>query len=370
MTAARIEQLTLHQVRSYDDLNLALDPGVTVLVGANGEGKTNLLEACAVALAGASPRTTSEQRLIRAGADAARVAARVRVGDAVHQRDVVLRAGVGKQLRVDGSPVASVDAYAQDAPVATFLPEKLLTIRGAPLRRRALVDQLARRVIPGAACAQRDYQAALQQRNAVLRRAKTGRDVQAELQPWTEQLLEHGVCLRAVRAELLAELADPYEDRFAQLTAITGATFEAQARGSGELVADLAEVAAAELRRGTTLAGPHLDDVLARVPDRDLRAFGSTGEQRAALLAFTLATRDLLARHAGMDPVVLLDEPWSELDADRRRRLTHAIATLGQVVVTSTEAPAHLRKTIPDARVLQVSCGQVTACPTPTPATD
>lgn len=359
MMSARIARLTLHAIRTYERLDLEFGRGTTVLVGPNGVGKTNLLESCAVVLAGVSPRTSSELRLVREGELAGRIAATVFVGDDRHERDVVLQHGKGKQLRVDGSPARSVDEFAAQVPVVTFLPERLLVIRGAPQRRRALVDQLAARLVPAAARTQRDYTAALQQRNALLRRAKTGHDVGDQLVPWTQQLLEHGAAFRQQRTDLLQLVAKPYADRFEQLTGLAGATFTAQLRGSGDLGEDVDELEAAERRRGTTLVGPHLDDVLPRLAGRDLRAFGSAGEQRAALLAFTLAARDAIAAHAGVEPVVLLDEPWSELDQDRRRRLTAMLAPLTQVIVTSTEPPSHLGDVLDAVSVLSVTSGQV-----------
>ncbi len=334
---------------------------MTVLVGPNGVGKTNLLEACAVVLSGSSPRTSSELRLVREGEPAGRIAAHVVIDHAAHVRDVVLQHGKGKQLRVDGSPARSVDEFSAQVPVVTFLPERLLVIRGAPQRRRALVDQLAARIIPGAGRTQRDYTAALQQRNALLRRAKVGHDVTDQLTPWTEQLLQHGVDYRTQRMQLLDLVAEPHAHRFAELTDLPLATFTADLRGSGDLAADAEELAAAERRRGSTLLGPHLDDVLPRLAGRDLRAFGSAGEQRAALLAFTFASRDVLADRLGVAPVVLLDEPWSELDQDRRRRLTAMLAPLEQVVVTSTEPPSHLSEVLDAACVLSVTSGQVQA---------
>jgi DNA replication and repair protein RecF len=356
---ARITRLDLHQARSYESLRLDLSVGATVLVGPNGVGKTNLLEACAIVLSGSSPRTSSELRLVREGQDAARIAAWVRIGDDEHERDVVLRVGRGKQLRIDGSVCRSLDEYGAQVPVVTFLPERLLTIRGAPQRRRALVDQLAIRLLPAAAATQRSYTAALAQRNVLLRRAKAGHAVDDQIAPWSQQLAAHGEQLRAQRAQVLAALAQPLSYRFEQLTALPDATFAAELRGSGDLAADLEQLAAAERRRGSTLTGPHLDELLPRQAGRDLRAFGSAGEQRAALLAFTLAARDLLEHATGIQPVVLLDEPWSELDAARRRRLTSMLAPLAQVIVTSTEPPSHLDALLPAACVLQVSSGAV-----------
>jgi DNA replication and repair protein RecF len=361
--SARILTLQLRDVRTWQRLDLELTAGTTLLAGLNGVGKTNLLEACATVLTGSSPRTSSELRLVRDGEQLARIAARIRIGEQEHDRSVVLQVGRGKQLRVDANAVRGVEEYARAVPVVTFLPERLLTIRGAPQRRRALVDALVQRLVPGAAATQRDYARVLQQRNALLRRARAGARVEEQLAPWTQQLLELGERLRSERTLLLDRLAGPFAGRLAALTTLDGGTFEQQLRGSGDLAADLADVASAELRRGTTLLGPHLDDVLPRIAGRDVRAFGSAGEQRATLLAYTLAARDLLAADGGVEPIVLLDEPWSELDADRRRRLTALIEPLAQVVVTSTEPPAHLRSVLPAATVLAISSGQVRPWP-------
>ncbi|MBC7461496.1 MAG: DNA replication and repair protein RecF [Thermoleophilia bacterium] len=353
----RIERLDLVDVRTYARLTLDLDAGVTVLLGPNGIGKTNVLEACAVVLQGTSPRTSAELRLVRDGATAARIAASVWVDDQLHEREVRFVSGRGKQLRLDGSAARSVDDYAEAAPVVTFLPERLLTIRGAPARRRALIDHLAVRIEPSvAAVTQREYTKAVQQRNNVLRRGKGHSSrIDEELAPWTALVARHGLDLRAQRDRVLAQLAGPFAERFAQLTGLPGATFDLDLRGSADLEAALAEQLPIDRRRGTTTAGPHLDDMLPRHEGRDLRAFGSTGEQRSALLAFTLAARDLIETVTGRQPVVLLDEPWSELDRDRRSRLTDLLPTLGQVIATSTDAPRGIAGTL-----LAVSSGEIT----------
>jgi DNA replication and repair protein RecF len=351
----RIDRLELVDVRTYARLTLELTDGVTVLVGANGVGKTNLLEACAVVLQGTSPRTSAELRLVRDGAAAARIAARVVIGDQVHEREVRFVAGRGKQLKLDGSPARSVEEYAQAAPVVAFLPERLLTIRGAPARRRALIDGLATRLVPTAAAVQRDYAKALQQRNNLLRAGRGGSRIDEQLAPWTAQVVEHGSELREVRQRVLGQLATPFGARFAELTGLTGASFDLELRGDVDLAAALEESVAYDRRRGSTTTGPHLDDMLPRHEGRDLRAFGSTGEQRSALLAFTLAARDLIEEATGLAPVVLLDEPWSELDRDRRARLTELLPTLGQVIATSTDPPRGLSS----VSLIAVSSGAV-----------
>ncbi|MCW2955548.1 MAG: recF [Thermoleophilia bacterium] len=340
--AARLTRLTLVDVRSY--ARLTVEPGreLTVLTGPNGVGKTNLLEACAVAATGASPRTSSELRLVREGAAACRIHAVVEVAEHRHEREVRIEAGRGKQLRIDDSVVRSVEAYAEQVPALTFLPERLLIIRGAPARRRALVDQLTARLMPTFAGELKAYTAALQQRNNLLRRARGGARIDDQLPPWDALLAQHGVEVRRLRRLLLERVAEPFARRLEQLTELTGGTFELAPRGSDDVAAELAASAQHERRRGSTTVGPHLDDILPRQAGRDLRAQGSTGEQRAALLAFTLAARDLVQAATGVLPLLLLDEPWGELDADRRRRLSDLLEDGGQVIATTTEPPAHL----------------------------
>jgi DNA replication and repair protein RecF len=340
----QLTQLTLLDVRTFAQLDTQLQGGITVLVGPNGVGKTNLLEAAATVLAGASPRTSNELRLIRDGASACRIHAVVRTADAVHEREVRLVQGRGKQLRLDAAPTQGVAEFARRSPSQVFLPERLLVIRGAPARRRALVDALMTQLDAASSTVLSAYQRALQQRNALLRQARAGRDVSRQLQPWTEQVVVHAAQLRAARRELLAQLAAPFADELHALTGLERGSFELEARGPDALADALAEQLPIDVRRGSTTLGPHLDDLLPRQAGRDLRAFGSTGEQRASLLAFTLAAATLVARQCGIEPVLLLDEPWSELDSDRRRRLSERLTGAAQVIATTTEVPSHLSR--------------------------
>lgn len=355
----RLTRLDLVDVRTFAQLGLDLPGGITVLVGPNGVGKTNLLEAAATVLAGASPRTSSELRLIREGAGSCSIRGRVELDGIVHEREVRFVAGRGKQLRHDGSSVQGVAQFSERTPSQVFLPERLLVIRGAPARRRALVDGLMTQLLPGSGATLVSYTKALQQRNALLRQGRAGRDVRRQLEPWTEQVVQHASQLRASRRELLAQLQGPFAQELEALTTLQGGSFELEARGPDALADALAEQLPIDLRRGSTTIGPHLDDLLPRHAGRDLRAFGSTGEQRASLLAFTLAASRLVARERGIEPVLLLDEPWSELDADRRRRLSDRLGDLAQVITTTTEAPGHLAELRGEFHVARVEPGTV-----------
>lgn len=355
-------RLDLVDVRTFAQLRLELGSGTTLFVGPNGVGKTNLLEAAATVLAGASPRTSNELRLIRDEEPACSLRATVRLDGSSYEREVRFERGRGKSLRLDGSAARSVDEFAASTPSLVFLPERLLVIRGAPARRRALLDGLVTRLQPNRARVFRDYARVLQQRNALLRQGRSGRDVSRQLDPWDEQVAALALQIRTARHELLAALAAPFAQELLELTGLQGGTFELDPRGPDTLADALVEQRPIDIRRGSTTLGPHLDDVLPRQAGRDLRAFGSTGEQRASLLAFTLAAARLVRDATGVSPVLLLDEPWSELDADRRRRLSERIAAEHQVICTTTEPPRHLDSThagVP-LTVRAVTSGQVT----------
>lgn len=333
-----MRRLDLREFRTYERLALELPEGMTFLTGSNGIGKTNLLEAVAMSLLGASPRTSAEARCVRHGAAALRLQAEVDVAAVPHQLVVTYQNGHGKRLAADGNERLTTEEFSSVAPCSVFLPERLLVVRGAPARRRATLDRLVTRIDRAAAASMRSYVRALTQRNVLLRRGRQTGHPPQELQTWTDLVAHHGAQVRVLRAQAIEELNPRFVIRFEQLTGLDAATVSLALRGT-DLPVDLAAQLSIDLRRGSTTVGPHLDDVDLRVAGRDLRHFGSTGEQRAALLAWTLAEADVLSNLAGVTPVVLLDEPYAELDADRCERLHAVLLSLGQVIVTSTSIP-------------------------------
>lgn len=375
MAAARSLRLTrieLRDFRNHERLTLEPSQPFVVLVGPNGAGKTNLLEAASMACSGSSPRTSSELRCIRDGQPFARVSVDVSCDGRTSSRAVVLDGARGKRLEVDGQVERSLEGFATAVPVATFLPERLLVVRGAPARRRQLLDRLVARVHPEGASIQNHYSRALTQRNNLLRRARVGAAVGEAIRPWTEAVVEWGSRIREARNTVLESLNPCFRERFSQLTGFTDGALEIELRGDPDIAAALASTASIEQRRGSTMVGPHLDELTYRQGGRNLRTHGSTGEQRAALLAWSLADADIVIDRTGLHPILLLDEPYAELDHDRRRKLTLALATAPFVMVTTTEAPRHLSdpEIAGSVAVYRVSSGSVTACDTnPTPPT-
>jgi DNA replication and repair protein RecF len=338
----RAESLNLRDFRSYERAEVALGAGLTVVSGRNGAGKTNLLEALYFGCVGRSCRTSNERAVVRFGAPLTRVEVRTRDahGDE-HALSVGFEPGAGKKLRVDGAAVERlVDASARPL-VGVFLPDRLELVKGAPALRRAHLDQVVAALWPARAARRGEYARAMAQRNALLGRIRAGAASRGSLPAWDAELARHGVALVAGRAAAVDVLAGRFADRAADL-GLDGAVGlryrpRSQATDPAALAAELAERVDADLERGFTGHGPHRDELVLEREGRELRAYGSQGQQRLALLALLLAEREAVGEARGALPLMLLDDVMSELDADRRRRLVELLRTGGQSVITTTD---------------------------------
>jgi len=306
--------------------------------GPNGAGKTNLLEALHVATQGFSPRTRNDRQLIRFGDGGARVAVRGRRADAPIDVEVKLEPGAVKQATFNGAPLRSVEHLRAELTTLVFTPDRLGVVKGAPAARRAYFDRALGRLTPARAQLPADYGAAVAQRNASLRRLLAGASSRDAIGPWTVQVADLGTQLVAARREVLALLGPPFAEH-ADAFGLPAA--ELRYDGSPPTVEVLESRLDRDLERGITGAGPHLDDVLIAAGGRDLRSFGSQGEQRLAVLALLLAEADLIAERRGFPPLLLLDDVLSELDPGRRRILAERVAGRGQTLITATD-PAML----------------------------
>jgi DNA replication and repair protein RecF len=309
-----------------------------LVAGPNGAGKTNLLEALHVGTQGFSPRTRSDGQLIRFGQQAARVVARGTRGEGTPVAlEVTLRAGSGKEARVNGAPLRVVEQLRAEVATLVFTPDRLAVIKGGPAVRRAYLDRALARLLPARAGLPAEYGAALAQRNAALRRTQLGYSTRAALEPWTERVATLGRELVAARTEALALLGAAFAERAGEL-GLPGATLAYL--GESSSAAALEARLDRDVERGATGLGPHLDDVAIAAADRDLRRFGSQGEQRIAVLSLLLAEAEAIADRRGGPPLLLLDDVLSELDPGRRRVLADRIAAGGQTFVTSTTVSA------------------------------
>jgi DNA replication and repair protein RecF len=246
-----------------------------------------------------------------------------------------------------------------------FLPDRLELITGAPALRRAHIDQVVAALRPARAATRRAYSAALGQRNALVAAIRAGRAGRGSMPAWDAELARHGVALMADRAAVVEDL----RPRFAEHAAGLGLTGDpdvlyrprSKATTADELAGELGERLESDIERGFTGHGPHRDELLLRREERELRAYGSRGQQRLGLLALLLAERDALAVSRGSPPLMLLDDVMSELDAGRRARLVDLLRAGGQSVVTTTDLahvpgadePGVTRLAIAEGAVLQ-----------------
>ena len=318
-------------------LELQLEPGVVLLHGANGAGKTNLLEALHVGTQGFSPRSRRDAQMIRFGADASRVSLRGSAGDALFETEVVLAQRDTRTATLNGGRLGSAEQLRHELTTLVFTPDRLAVVKGAPAVRRAYLDRALGRLLPARAKLPGDYAATLGQRNAALRRIRMGQSTRDALTPWTERTAALGAELVRARNDALALLGGEFAD-VAGALGLEHATLEYE--GEPLLCADLDARIDADVERGVTGAGPHLHDVRIAAGGRDLRVFGSQGEQRVAVLALVLSEASAVRDRVGSSPLVLLDDVLSELDGDRRRSLAELISRGGQTVVTATSAAA------------------------------
>ena len=338
-----VTRIALRDFRNYEAAEVPLAEGLTVVAGANGSGKTNLLEALYFGCTARSPRTSNERELVRRGGEGvARVVLDHRGDDGEHRIECGFQPGEAKHLTVDGHRVDSLGA-AEERPLASvFLPERLELVKGAPAARRAHVDQFVAALWPARAETRASYSRALAQRNALVARIRAGAAGPAALDAWDTELARHGIRLMADRAEAVDGLRPLFADLAVRLGLPGRVDLRYRPRsGAGteeELVAELGERRGADLERGFTAHGPHRDELQLLLGDVALRAYGSQGQQRAALLALLFAERALLAERRARPPLMLLDDVMSELDAERRELLADLLRSGGQSVITTTEA--------------------------------
>jgi DNA replication and repair protein RecF len=338
----QVLSLSLRDFRGYHDSHVELGDGLTVVTGPNGAGKTNVLEGLYFACTGRSCRTSNEREVVRFGAGTARTVLTCQDEDGLHELSVGFTPGQPKVMRVDGASVERL----LDAPgrplIGVFLPDRLELVKGAPALRRAHLDQFVAALWPARSDTRRAYGQALAQRNALIARIRAGRASPAALPSWDMQLARHGIALMTDRRAAGDLLAEPFRRIGAALglERDPSVSYRPRSRASTpeQLAGELADHLSGDLERGFTGHGPHRDDLATEHDGRDLRAYGSQGQQRLAVLALLLAEREVIGAYRPSAPVMLLDDVMSELDRDRRHALVELLrATPGQSVITTTD---------------------------------
>lgn len=348
--------LGLQDFRSWPAADIELTPGRTVFVGANGYGKTNLLEALWYCATLGSHRVGNDTPLIRSGAERAIVSTIVVNDGRELAVDIEIVAGRANRARLNHSPVRSPREILGGVRAVLFAPEDLALVRGDPAERRRYLDELATLRRPAVAGVRAEYDKVLKQRAALLKsasggRARFDRAALETLDIWDRHLAAAGSQLMAVRLDLVNELGPEVEKAYQLLAPssrpagiVYRSSVELDAAGSGtggdaelleaELLAACAARRAAELERGVCLVGPHRDDLELRLGEQPAKGFASHGESWSMALALRLAAYELL-RAEGGEPVLLLDDVFAELDSSRRRALAAVASTAEQVLVTA-----------------------------------
>jgi DNA replication and repair protein RecF len=354
-----VRHLSVADFRSWASVDVPLNPGVNVLVGRNGEGKTNLVEAVGYLATLASHRVAGDAPLIRRGATAAIIRAAVVSGDRELVLEIEITTGRANRARLNRAPLGRPRDLLGVLRTILFAPEDLALVRGDPSERRRFLDDVLVMRTPRLAAVRGDYDRILKQRNALLKSAaaaRRGGDL-STLEVWDEHLAATGAALLGARLSLVAELRPYVAAAYADLAPssepvdvvyrssagdVSGMAAESELREA--LLAEIGHRRAAELDRGISLVGPHRDELELVLGPGVARGYASHGESWSFALALRIGSFELL-RSDGVDPVLVLDDVFAELDVSRRTRLAGLVADADQVLITAAvddDVPASL----------------------------
>jgi DNA replication and repair protein RecF len=334
-----ITNLNLNNYRSYTTLDLALDPGVSIFVGKNGEGKTNIAEAVLYLTFLSSHRASGNTPLIKLGNQSAYIRAKVKYPEREILVELEINSDKANRAKVNQNQVRSQKEIFGIVQTIYFSPEDLDIVRGDPSERRRFIDQLLTLRSPRIAGVISDYERAVKQRNSLLKtRASTD-----ALNPWDKQVAELGGELITLRMLALDELKPIFNQVYKDISDTKPAEIVYkssienpslnQSENSEKIMERLVNNRGAELDRGLTLTGPHRDDLLLILGDHLVKGYASHGESWSIALSLKLATYNLL-KSDGLSPILILDDVFSELDEERRERLAEIAKGADQTIIT------------------------------------
>jgi len=369
----QLKTLELQGYRNYDTIKLATEAGVNIFIGPNAQGKTNLLEAIHVLSLTKSHRTSKDKELIGWDRNAAVIKAELerRHGSASLELQISAQ---GKKAKINGLEQRKLSSFVGTLNVVLFAPEDLDIVKGAPGVRRRFMDMEIGQVHPGYLYDMQQYQKILQQRNNYLKSTDIHRASPAMLDVWNEQLVSYGVKMMQKRKNFIVHLQKWAEKIHAGITAGNellsvmyrpsfGNGEELQAQDDSSLfqqfMLKLSQGKEQEFRRGTTLAGPHRDDLAFAINGKDVQSFGSQGQQRTAALSLKLAELELMHEEIGEYPLLLLDDVLSELDQTRQTQLIETFQSRVQTFITTTGLESVNMSRLKDASVFHVRNGQL-----------
>ena len=333
----RITSIELTNFRNYARASLEPCPSITVLYGDNAQGKTALLESVVLACTGRSHRTPRDRELIRWDQETGSVAVRADTKDGGHDVELCLRQDARKTVRVDGKTLARSGELMGRIAGVLFAPEDLSIVKEGPGERRRFLDMAISQMRPGYYYALQRYQRALMQRNRLLRDIPLHPGLKKTLPEWDHVLAENGISIMNYRAEFIGKLSAAAAENHREISGGHERFAVEYLMGvRDDLMNALIHSHDADIQRGSTTVGPHHDDVILTVDGRDVRAYGSQGQQRTAALSMKLAELDIMRREIGEAPILMLDDVMSELDPFRRRQLLGRLREI-QTIVTCTD---------------------------------
>ncbi len=377
-----VAHLSLTDFRSYVGVELPLEPGVTSLVGPNGQGKTNLVEAIGYAATLSSHRVSTDAPLVRLGAERSIVRVAVVRDERSTLIELEITPGKANRARINRGPVPRPREVLGLLRTVLFAPEDLSLVKGDPSERRRFLDDLLAARAPRFAAVRADYERVLKQRTALLKSAgsaiRRGQGDVRTLDVWDAHLATAGAELLVGRLALVHDLSGPVGSAYAQVSDQQGEAVISYRSSLGEDLAEQVRGAAGggrellqarlleatgrlrsqELERGVCLVGPHRDDLVLSLGPFPAKGYASHGESWSYALALRLASYELLRRESGGDPVLVLDDVFAELDVGRRERLAALVGNAEQVLVTAA-VPQDVPESLAGARV-DVMDGEVT----------
>jgi len=334
-----LSHLSLKNFRSYSELELPLNKGITVLLGRNGEGKTNVVEAILYTAFLTSHRTTGDQPLVRLGESSAYVRAKVQHPEREILVELEINSDKANRARINQNPVRSQKELFGLVLSIYFSPEDMDLVRGDPSERRRFIDQLITLRSPRLAGVISDYERAVRQRNSLLKTRASA----ASLEAWDQQVAKFGAEIIAARIALLDEFTPVFTKVYAGISPEKPATILYKAsiptasstvtENFEQIITKMAEIRGQELDRGLTLVGPHRDDLLLHLGDHLVKGYASHGESWSIALSLKLAAYELLINE-GAQPILILDDVFSELDEGRRDQLVQLAQSAEQTIIT------------------------------------
>ena len=334
-----LSHLSLKNFRSYSELELPLNPGITIFIGRNGEGKTNIVESILYLAFLSSHRTAGDLPLIKLGESAAYLRSRIQNPEREILVELEINAEKANRARINQNPVKSQKELFGLIQCIYFSPEDMDLVRGDPLERRRFIDQILILRSPRLAGVIADYERAVKQRNALL---KT-RANQVSLEPWDQQVAKFGGEIISARISLLTDFGPFFSEVYENIAPDKKAHIKYKSsleypsinpkENYEAIIFKMSELKSQELDRGLTLVGPHRDDLVLHLGDHPVKGYASHGESWSVALSLKLAAYNLLIKEE-IKPILILDDVFSELDEERRSQLINLAKSAEQTFIT------------------------------------